>query len=414
MAWGDRLKQILMQIQGGAENLMLGPSQTADDAPGAIDMMSAEIAEDPHPQGFAAVLSQLARQRGRGRLAQLGSLKDEQKATRDEEDRQLNRQATGANINQSEAMTDKIRTETGLLGVEESPKNEFEAWQRQNPGAPVGDYLRMKVETERNPTEFAEWRRQNPDAPVGDYVKMVAEAGREPEQLIPGRDTPYSPDVFEQLIKLRETSNAASGGPGGSYQMVTDPQGRIVGAWNPAANDFIPAPTEGLRRGPAPAGEREELANSDQMVKDLNTLEGLAENNQNAIGWLDGPLTRVKRRTVGVSDDVNNIFRISGNLSDQLLRLRSGAAISPGEYDRLLLLVPDPNQPYSTFMSNLKGFRAELESVLALRRGNVPPGETVTESTTVPLPGAGPKVGEVRTSGGVQYRFDGTNWVEVQ
>ena len=59
---------------------------------------------------------------------------------------------------------------------------DFEAWEKQNPNAPVSDWI--KLENAGKPeTEFTEWQKQNPNAPVGDYFKAQnASKAPTPEQ----------------------------------------------------------------------------------------------------------------------------------------------------------------------------------------------------------------------------------------
>jgi hypothetical protein len=82
------------------------------------------------------------------------------------------------------------------------------------------------------------------------------------------------------------------------------------------------------------------------------------------------------------------IFRqITQMIGDDLVRLRSGAAISIPEYDRLMKMMPDPNLPPKTFKAKLEGLqRAFSRMVEAKQRilretGYIVPGETQLPTT---------------------------------
>jgi len=151
-------------------------------------------------------------------------------------------------------------------------------------------------------------------------------------------------------------------GPQGSFTPITDETGVVTDFVNPTTGQVRPNPVAGGRRSGVPAGARERAANIEGMVEDLTALEALARKpeNQSSIGRFSGNAAALERWLGTASAEVNDLFRLSDNLADQLLRARSGAQINEREYTRLRSLVPDPRGPLNTFTSNLGLFRNEL------------------------------------------------------
>ena len=128
------------------------------------------------------------------------------------------------------------------------------------------------------------------------------------------------------------------------------------------------------------ASEREELSMMDEIVQQLDVLEQLARagdtggfrGNPN-IGVVGGNWADIQRKTTGgVGAEVNEMFRISDNIADMLLRARSGAQINEQEYARLRTLIPNPRLAEKKFFSDLTGFRAETQRILERRTGQRP------------------------------------------
>ena len=157
---------------------------------------------------------------------------------------------------------------------------------------------------------------------------------------------------------------------GSGYQLMTTPEGQTVVVQKSTGEPVGYVP-ENIRPQ-FTAAEREELSLMDEILTQLDTLEQLGEGNRGSIGVVQGRVAATKRATVGASDDVNEMFRISDNVADMLLRARSGAQINEQEYGRLRSLIPNARGPEGKFFSDLEGFRAETQRVLERRTGARP------------------------------------------
>lgn len=77
------------------------------------------------------------------------------------------------------------------------------------------------------------------------------------------------------------------------------------------------------------------------------------------------------REATGYIDDEEVVFRANvASISDQLLRLRSGAQINEQEYKRLLKEVPSVDQPKNVFVARLRGFKSRLNDILKSKSSN--------------------------------------------
>ncbi len=210
------------------------------------------------------------------------------------------------------------------------------------------------------------------------YVRMVeARSQREASEALrrelANEANQTRRDIAEMSVSARRDIASMAGGGGGSFIPTTDAQGNLTGAWNPKTGAYAQPPEAGLRRSGVSAGEQAKRADIQTMLEDATMLEGLAEKHRGNIGIISGRAADLKRNTVGVDGDLNDLFRISDNLADKLLRARSGAQINEQEFKRLRALVPDPRKPYAKFTSDLAGFKDELTRTLAARTGGVAP-----------------------------------------
>lgn len=206
----------------------------------------------------------------------------------------------------------------------------------------------------------------------------------------------YDPttDSWKKIGGLKPQSNSAATG----FGLNNPPAPPEVVAWiaeqvkiNPLNMSSLTSGNETLRNqvnqalagsgaalAPRSADERKDAGNMSVMIDDILTLENLANSNKDSIGPLQGRWQAFKRATVGTGDaEINELFRISDNLADQLLRARSGAQINESEYRRLRPLVPNPRGPEDKFFSDLAGFASELKRTqLARFPGQAAPGAT--------------------------------------
>ncbi len=168
---------------------------------------------------------------------------------------------------------------------------------------------------------------------------------------------------------------------------MTTPEGQTV--WvNPGIGKTVNAP-EGTRPQYT-AEERARVSNYDEMTTQLNRLRELAPKHPSAIGYGQGWIAEQRMKvTGGGSEEVAEMFRISNNVSDILLRARSGAQINEQEYARLKKITPNPNTSETKFYSDLKTFSAEVERLKDRLSGKVPlitPGLTSDTEDLSKLP----------------------------
>lgn len=135
------------------------------------------------------------------------------------------------------------------------------------------------------------------------------------------------------------------------------------------------------------------------------------------LGPLIGRVTDWTKELPGVGQDttVKEAFDLFKDLSDSELRKRSGAAISPGEYQRILgFTVASSKQPDSN-KTNLNRMISTLTrdlKTLGADKLRVPgEAEPLENGTRVPAPASAPKVGEQRVIQGQKAFWDGKGWV---
>ncbi len=223
--------------------------------------------------------------------------------------------------------------------------------------------------------------KQNPQDPEitidENESRMLAEHG---VHIPPGR---VSASILGHITNLEGREITASGkGRGGAgprkgqFSRLVDNTGNVIGFFNPATQEWVDNPVPGGRASGMSTGELDRRGMLNMMKQSVTDLKGLAATNKDSIGWLEGKWAGAKRGTVGVKSEVNDLFHISDNLSDSLLRARSGAQINEQEYRRLRPLVPDPRGPEGKFFDDLRRFEMELDDIMAMREqggGVVPP-----------------------------------------
>lgn len=158
--------------------------------------------------------------------------------------------------------------------------------------------------------------------------------------------------------------------PGAGTNTVTTDQGVFV--VDRATGSATPVKTgEGQALMPrSSATEREKLAVLEGMMADVDRLEQLAGGPAGqVIGPVAGRFAGATRGVLEKSPEVNDLFHIADNLADQLLRVRSGAAITEKEYARLRKLVPNPRENRAKFDADLQRYKVELQNAIAARTG---------------------------------------------
>lgn len=171
----------------------------------------------------------------------------------------------------------------------------------------------------------------------------------------------------------------------GTFLPVTDEQGNIIGGINTKTWGTIgPPDLPGARKTALSAGELDKRSAITNVLSNLDELERLGNKHSDRIGVLKGRLTGLEVNWIGADAEINELFRLSDDIADQLLRARSGAAITESEFSRLRKLVPDPRSPLEKFKSDLQGFRKEAERMFEAKE-TTGKGHNVESSTVPPL-----------------------------
>lgn len=129
----------------------------------------------------------------------------------------------------------------------------------------------------------------------------------------------------------------------------------------------------------APASERESL---NKLFEFNSQLDRIAElYNPEFVGRVQGPMGVVKEVTGAGANVAESEFRqIVNDISDTLLRLRSGAQINEQEYQRLRKLVPTLNLPEAVFQARLRSLKTAIENSIRTRRGTMEQSGFITPS----------------------------------
>jgi len=235
------------------------------------------------------------------------------------------------------------------------------------------------------------------------------------------------PEKQARLIKLnRELNPRPEGGsqPRTGWQPQYDQAtGRLVGYYHPATETFravgqgnLPS---GTRPGAVPAGEMEKRGMLQSMLSDaqrLQTLVGLLDKPTEAgkqIGYWAGREQDIRSSgalaPLGVEappESVLEMIHITDNISDMLLRARSGAQINEQEYARLRKLMPNPRTSPESFRANLSRFIVETNNIMSARQG----GEVTQPNEPAAAPPAQPGqpiVQQNRRTGEFRHSLDG-------
>lgn len=141
-----------------------------------------------------------------------------------------------------------------------------------------------------------------------------------------------------------------------------------------------------------PAGEAARTSEFQQLIDQIGTIENLYDDQ--FVGALDGRQGQLSA-ALGTSRDAtrDSFLQSIATLRNFLINLRSGAAVTPQEYERLTKELPDPNTSEVTFKARLEGFKKYLASIIENRNksfrgaGFRSPGNTPTEQRPAQNPG---------------------------
>lgn len=215
---------------------------------------------------------------------------------------------------------------------------------------------------------------------------------------------------------------AAGGGEGREPRTGWQPQfdaatGVLKGYYHPATETFRAVGEGNLPPGTAgniPSGEREKRAGLQSILSDIGRLRELASGpGGQDIGYYSGRIaeTRSSGMIPGVGApraETMEMIHISDNISDMLLRARSGAQINEQEYARLRKITPNVRTSPEKFWVDLDRFEIELRNVLAARQGQ-PVSQTLDPGAPEAPGGAPgrPMVQRNRRTGEMRHSLDG-------
>jgi len=220
------------------------------------------------------------------------------------------------------------------------------------------------------------------------------------------------PNLSERVAyekQLAEARRDPDAGTRGTYMPLTDEAGRVIAAWNPKQKEVVPVPPElaGARKSGLSETAMKERSVLADLSRQTEMLEVLAQKHKGrSIGPIDAPFGWLMSKTFGNKPEVAEMRRLAGNLSDMLLRARSGAQINEAEYVRLARLTPNISDPESNFFAKLTSFKGEVNRQLQRRSGKVPVASTDVGETQEGTTRRNRRTGEVQ-------EFRGGKWVRI-
>ena len=173
--------------------------------------------------------------------------------------------------------------------------------------------------------------------------------------------------IAERRLKMLEKR----GGPTGTFRMLVDNEGNITGAMNNRTLQFVPLDIAGSRLSPTSSAELDRRTGISTMLNSLEVVEDFLRESpaaSAAIGPVAGRVGRVKELLIDDHPEAVQLRQATEDISDVLLRLRSGAQINENEYARLRKLIPTVELPMSTFVARLNGLKRELGVVASTRQ----------------------------------------------
>lgn len=189
--------------------------------------------------------------------------------------------------------------------------------------------------------------------------------------------------------------------PTPSYELFVDDKGqqaylekgaKVPEGWSRADKKAGGGVTINMPKA-APASERESLNKLFTFESQLGRIEELYD--PKFVGRAEGPLGAVKEATgVGASARESEFRQVINDISDTLLRLRSGAQINEQEYKRMRKLVPTSNLPEKVFNARLKSLKTSIADAIKTRRGTMEESGFIAPS------------GDTGVGDGVTLKFD--------
>lgn len=116
---------------------------------------------------------------------------------------------------------------------------------------------------------------------------------------------------------------------------------------------------------PLPAGQAENLADSRALVAQLDEAEKIFD--PKYVGPVQGRWGAIKSMTTGTPERETELRTLVQSFKNQLLKARSGAAVTPQEYERISAELPGINDPDDVFLTKLRTARRLLKESIARR-----------------------------------------------
>jgi len=220
--------------------------------------------------------------------------------------------------------------------------------------------------------EFADFYaayRESEGKPKNAKVEMEARTAyrqslQAPRQPVPGTDIPLPADVEAQRQRMHPPTDTTRG----SFIPLTDEQGRVIAAWNPKMKQVVEVPPElaGARKSGLSDTALARRAMLSNMSEDIGMVDQLSKKFRATwkIGTVTGRMQSWGRAIIGGDEDAIRMERSLNNLSDMLLRARSGAQINEQEYIRLVRLIPQVSDSEDVFFTKMKDFSSDIKRLL--------------------------------------------------
>jgi hypothetical protein len=205
------------------------------------------------------------------------------------------------------------------------------------------------------------------------YVGRALQVARDQKRMqgLPGILTPQEEnDIVEESQETYPRERA------GQWEKLFDiDTGVEIGSVNYERNTFRPIPlgmageysdAARLRSSPLSDQARKDKSALEVMLQDTQRLDVLGDRNRDKIGPGWGRYYGAARQFYDIGEEANRMYRIANNLSELLLRARSGAQINEDERANLERMMPNPAGTVSAFFANLKEF--QLESMRLYRK----------------------------------------------
>lgn len=157
----------------------------------------------------------------------------------------------------------------------------------------------------------------------------------------------------------------------GSFLLLKDDQGRVVGAWNPKTREFRPTGSDnvpaGLRTGAVSEEQRQGVASRLNTTSKLQRLGELANKHPESIGPYVSRYIKAQQSGLipeGLIDpldpEVSEMHTLAADLQNARIYEQSGKQINEAEFQRLKTVMPRLDQNPTQFKVAYANFVREL------------------------------------------------------